>query len=154
MKIIVEINNSTRGSVDNGFVRKIAAEVIKKEAGNGPDGPDEREVEVSIAFISPARIRQINRKYRKIDRVTDVLSFEEKDQFDARRRILGELAICPKQVEEDAKRSQTSVKKETAWVIVHGMLHLFGYDHEGSEADARSMREREARYLASTVRGF
>ena len=145
MKIEVEINNLTKIPVNEGLVKEVAAIVIAGEASA------RRDIEVSMVFAGPAKIRQINKKYRKIDRVTDVLSFSEEDDEVGQAkypRILGELVICQKQVTDDAKESGVDPEKEFAWVVVHGILHLFGYDHETSESEALKMRKKEEFYLS------
>jgi probable rRNA maturation factor len=115
-------------------------------AGERQTASEPGEVEVSIALVSPAKIRAINKKYRQKDQVTDVLSFAEGDvENDGIKhpRLLGELVICPKQVKDDAKEAKVSFKYELAWVTVHGILHLLGYDHETGENDAKTMKQKE-----------
>lgn len=87
--------------------------------------------QVSIAFVSPSVIRRANRLYRKKDCVTDVLSFELAiDQ--------GELLLCYAQAKKQAKEMKHNVRQEIIFLIVHGMFHLFGYDHERIR-DAKKM---------------
>lgn len=147
MKTNVEINSLVQAAVDERLIKKAAAAVIAGEAGHVSDS---RAVEVSIVIVGPKMIRRINKKYRKKDRVTDVLSFAEEDTDQSREhpRILGELVICAKQVKDDAKEAGVSAEYELAWVTVHGTLHLFGYDHETNEADAVLMRQKEKKYLS------
>ena len=145
MKIEVEINNLTKIPVNEGLVKKVARETI---IGEMPGG---RDIEVSVVFAGLAKMRQINKKYRKIDQATDVLSFSEEDDAGGQAeypRIIGELVICQKQVSDDAKESGIDPEKELAWVVVHGILHLFGYDHETSEAEALKMHKKEKFYLS------
>jgi probable rRNA maturation factor len=158
MKITVGVSNLTKARISGEFARKIAARVIASEAINLLNN----EIEASIVFVSAKKIREINKKYRKIDCVTDVLSFAEDDisgkdggpstgsgQPNGCLRILGELLICIDQVKRDAKDLKTTFKKELEWVIIHGILHLFGYDHETGEAEAKKMRDREHKYLST-----
>lgn len=149
MKIDIEIANTTRKIIDAGLVKKIAARVIKGEMGEA-DGFD---IEVSAAFVSPQKIKALNKKWREIDRVTDVLSFGQDDFLSrfskgtfAEHEFLGELVICADQVAKDAKDLKKTLNQELSWVIAHGMLHLFGYDHE-REKDAVLMRQKEESYL-------
>lgn len=145
MKIKVEINNPAHAAIDKKAVEKIAAMVIKDEAkrfaGIG-------QMEVSVVFAHPAKIRALNKKYRKIDCVTDILSFVGDGLLGNGVWSLGELAICLAQVKKDAKELKAAFKKELAWVVIHGMLHLFGYDHETNRVDARMMQEKEKSYLS------
>ena len=75
--------------------------------------------EISIVLVSGTKIRELNRKYRKINRVTDVLAFD-----------YGEIFICLPQAERQAKQLGHSLKKELAILLIHGILHLAGYDDE------------------------
>lgn len=79
---------------------------------------------VSIAFVSPAVIRRLNRTYRGQDKVTDVLSFP----FSG-KEIVGEVLICLAQAKKQAREVRRSLKDETAILLTHGLLHLFGHDH-------------------------
>ena len=148
MKIDIEINNRTKTPANISLIKKAAARVIE---GEGKRLPGSRGVEVSIALVSLAKIHQINKKYRKIDRATDVLSFAEDGNAGKQigyPRFMGELVICPKQVKDDAKASELAFEEEMAWAVVHGMLHLFGHDHEKNESQARVMRKKEEFYLS------
>lgn len=77
--------------------------------------------ELSIAFVGGAEIRRVNRLYRKKDAVTDVLSFEFP---------LGEVLICYPQAKRQAAERGHTPKQEVVDLIIHGVLHAFGYDHE------------------------
>lgn len=147
MKIDIGINNLSEIAVDESLVKAVATRVI---IGETADSPADRDIEVSIAFIGPEEIRDINKKYRKKDCATDVLSFAEGGGCDcgtACPRFLGELVICAPVVKKDAEESGIKYEEELAWVIAHGILHLFGYDHETSEKDADLMRQKERLYL-------
>jgi len=151
MKTAVTVNNTTKAAIDENLVKKAVKAVI---AGEGDIVGPAAGAEVSIALISPARIRQLNKMYRKHDTVTDVLSFGEEDDCGCDCGcsdgvvFLGELAICLQQVKKDAKEARVSLEWELAWVVVHGVLHLFGYDHETGPDQAREMREKEEFYLS------
>ncbi|MBI4142746.1 rRNA maturation RNase YbeY, partial [Candidatus Uhrbacteria bacterium] len=115
---------------------------------------------ISIAFIGPKRMREINREYHGEDRVTDVLAFsaplvissgaaaKSRDlrsvgDFSARRGLgrndedLGEIIICPPYVRAYATRSGEPFRRALARVLIHGMLHLLGYDHAKPRDAAR-----------------
>lgn len=96
----------------------------------------------SINFISSQEIQQFNKKYRKIDAPTDVLSFEAED-IDG---DLGDIFICPEIAQSNAKKFNTSLDSELKLLVVHGMLHLCGYDHIDNE-EAEIMEAREEEYL-------
>lgn len=86
----------------------------------------------SIIFVSETEIQKINREYRQIDRVTDVISFALFDGekiIDDERTILGDIYICIPRMKEQAKEYGHSEKRELSFLVVHGLLHLLGYDH-------------------------
>lgn len=96
------------------------------------------ETEVSIHFVDIDEIHRINREYRDTDRPTDVISFAiedgENDEFldqfeDMVERDIGDLFICPEVVEDHAKEYEHSFDRELGYTLVHGILHLSGYDH-------------------------
>lgn len=80
---------------------------------------------ISVAFVSPTQIRAHNRDYRGMDRATDVLSFGEGGE--------GEVLVCYDQAKKQAQRMGHGIKQELVFLIVHGTLHLFGFDHESAK---------------------
>ncbi len=80
---------------------------------------------VSIAFVCAREIRRLNRVYRGKDQVTDVLSFDMDDE-----EFLGEVLIDYEQAKRQAKEMKHTIGNEIIFLIVHGVLHLFGHDHE------------------------
>jgi probable rRNA maturation factor len=148
MAVNIEVNNLAKSPVSAGFIKRVAAAVIKGEM-DGASG--ERKIEVSIVLVSRQKIRKINKEYRKVDAATDVLSIAQEDIVDKKSdcpRILGELVVCPQIVASDAKKAKISVEKELAWALVHGILHLLGHDHEKNAAAAEAMRKKEEFYLS------
>lgn len=107
---------------------------------------------IQITLTNPENIRRINKKYRQIDKETDVLSFPmfEKDELDIKLKnkdflyedILGDLVISIDRVEEQAKEYNHSFKRELSYMVVHGFYHLMGYDHI-KEEDKTKMRKKE-----------
>lgn len=91
----------------------------------------------SIIFVTPEEIQKLNREYRKIDRVTDVISFALEDDEDKilDLRILGDIYICIDKMLEQAKEYGHSNKRELSFLTVHGLLHLLGYDHQTIEEE-------------------
>lgn len=111
---------------------------------------EEDDCEISVSFVSEEEIRKLNREFRGIDRVTDVLSFpqyeDRTDMHDAVAGIgfaeLGDVVICTKRAEEQAAEYGHSFERELIYLFVHSIMHLFGYDH--MEAEEKSvMRDRE-----------
>jgi len=85
--------------------------------------------EISVVFVSSNKIKEINKKYRRKNRPTDVLSFGE----------LNEVFVCPQIVKKQAKLLKIPFNSELTRVVIHGILHLAGYDHE-KNADAMKMQ--------------
>lgn len=122
------------------------------------------EAEVNLTLTDNAGIREMNREYRQIDRPTDVLSFplltydapgsfaflneEREEDFnpDTGEAMLGDIVISVEKVKEQAKSYGHSEKREFAFLIVHSMLHLFGYDHM-TEQEAAVMEGKQAQIL-------
>ena len=91
---------------------------------------DPNTVEVNYAFVSPRKIHVLNRKFRQVDKVTDVLSFPDGDiNPETKRRFMGDVLICRKVAKRQAKELGNTLEREITFLQVHGTLHLFGYDH-------------------------
>ena len=125
----------------------------------------ETSAELGIMFVGDQRMRGLNRRYRGKDRTTDVLAFAMRDAFTphALRRaqgrpsrlmpdMLGDVVISVHTAWRQGKEAGRSLDEELAWLLVHGILHLCGYDHERSEKEARRMHRRERMLLRSIVR--
>lgn len=97
--------------------------------------------EVDVSLVDDETIHEINRDYRHVDRVTDVISFafnDDKNPKDAIaspevERMLGEILICLPQAQRQAKEIGNSERRELSFLFVHGLLHLLGYDHMKKE---------------------
>ena len=112
---------------------------------------------VSVTLTSPKQIHELNRKYRNVDRPTDVLSFPmfEKDELEriiteklknVVPEVLGDIVISVEKVEEQAKEYGHSFERELSYMLVHGFYHIMGYDHI-EEEDKVQMREKEENIL-------
>lgn len=109
-----------------------------------------RPLEVSVTFVDNEGIRKLNRNYRKIDKPTDVLSFplfdfegEGDAMTDELDDMLGDIVISLERAAAQAEEFGHSFEREVAFLTVHSMLHLLGYDHETSEEDELDMRRRQ-----------
>ena len=93
--------------------------------------------EVSIIFVSKDEVQAINREYRHIDQVTDVISFALLEDEDVPQHIttLGDIFICFEKAVEQAKDYNHSLERELGFLVCHGMLHLLGYDHNTTEEE-------------------
>jgi len=116
--VALEINNQTNFRISAkkiGEMINLAQKMIKQVGKKN----------VSIGFVSPARISKLNSIYRHKNKVTDVLSFEgEKGSED-----LGEIIVCSVRAQKQAKEFKHSFSKEVNRLLLHGYLHLCGYDH-------------------------
>lgn len=147
---MIEINNLTSNPINEGNLKKIIKQVLQGEGIKG-------EVELSVALVGQDRIRGINKRYRGKNRATDILSFPESkitmDKFKIgpaeKERGLGEMIICLREVKENARKDNLSFDKEFNKVIIHGVLHLLGYDHEAEDAGA--MQAKEDYYFSSII---
>jgi len=143
---MIEINNLTTTPISEEFLEKVVRKVLKEE---------KRKENLSIAIIGQGRMKKLNKKYRGKNQVTDILSFPtlkvpfEKFKIGDFQKIegLGEIVICLKEIKKNTKRFCSSFEKELTKVLIHGILHLLGYDHEKSERDAKKMSEKENYYF-------
>lgn len=105
----------------------------------------------SIIFVDNEEIHQINKERRGVDRATDVISFaleDSPDDFDE-FRILGDIFISIPKMQEQAKEYGHSEKRELSFLVVHGLLHLLGYEHMKSKKDEEIMFSLQDEILAS-----
>ena len=88
-------------------------------------------VEFNIIFVDSNKIHEINKEYRGIDRVTDVISFALEDDLEIKldHRVLGDIYICVERAHEQALEYGHSFLREISFLMIHGLLHLLGYDH-------------------------
>ncbi len=90
----------------------------------------------TIIFVTPEEIHELNKQYRGVDRVTDVISFALEDAHDVSLtdvRVLGDIYICIDRMKEQALEYGHSETRELSFLTVHGLLHLLGYDHQTKE---------------------
>ena len=128
------------------LIRKCCHAVLAME------GMDDN-AEVSVTFLDNAQIRQLNREFRNIDKATDVLSFPlgENGVYDINEdtgaKLLGDIAISMEKAQEQSEEYGHSFQREVAFLTVHSMLHLLGYDHVNGGIEAATMREKEETVL-------
>lgn len=133
---------------------RIVEKVLKKCFEE--EGLMDSKLIMTITFTTPEEIRKINKKYRKIDRATDVLSFPmfEKAELDEKIKnkdflyedVLGDVIISIDKVKEQAEEYGHSFERELSYMLVHGFYHLMGYDHI-EEEDKKIMRPKEEKIL-------
>ena len=104
--------------------------------------------ELSIALVGDREMRPLNSKYRKKNKTTDVLSFFVEDQPISGTKILGDVVISVEQARRQAKQRGKTLKSEMVTLLIHGILHLLGYDHEKSPRQAKIMFAYERKLYA------
>jgi probable rRNA maturation factor len=106
--------------------------------------------EVSVKFTSDAEVRALNAAWRGKDKATNVLSFPMAEEGElAAAQLLGDVVLAHGICAAEAADRNVAVTVHAAHLVVHGTLHLLGYDHETSDEDAEEMEEAERRALAS-----
>lgn len=140
----LEIINKTKERTNRSLFEKIADIVFKKR---------KQKSTFSLIFVNDREIKKLNRKYRKKNKVTNVLSFSAlslgKEKFIVPKDTplyLGEVVISLPQAKRQAKLFGGSLKKELARLFIHGLLHLLGYGHK-SRKERQKMEELETRVI-------
>ncbi len=108
--------------------------------------PEARGRKFSVAFVSDLRMKQLNQLFRNIDSTTDVLSFPyEAESFDPDQNNLGDIVISAEQAQRQAVDNGLTLESEVKQLILHGLLHLCGLDHEtdNGEMNARELIVRD-----------
>lgn len=121
----IEISNLTRSRIDQKFLRKIAERVFKIVKLK-------QLQEISLVIVGDARMKALNKKYRGENRITDVLAFD-----------YGEIIICLPQARRQAKELGHSLKEELKTLLIHGILHLAGYNDETKKDHSKMIKKQE-----------
>lgn len=127
------ITNEYGYKEDYSYLNDVIERTLKKEKV--------KNATFSIVFVDDEKIQYLNKNYRNIDRITDVISFAFEDNQKVvynNVRFLGEIYICIPRMIEQAREYGHSETRELAFLTVHGLLHLLGYDHM-TEADEKIM---------------
>ena len=122
---------------------RLSAAKIKRTAEKILRLLDRQSAELSVALVGNEEIRELNRRYRNKPTPTDVLSFPAAEPANPRARLLGDVVISVEQAEIQARRARRTLEAEIDWLLIHGILHLLGYDHERSAKEAKIMRALE-----------
>ncbi len=118
-----------------GTTYKVDIEGIRKVAQAAFSYLPEKTGEIEFKFVSKEEIQELNRTYRRIDAPTDVLSFNISEE-----PLVGQLFICYTYTRDQAKQMRKTIDAEVSLLVVHGILHIFGFDH----ADATTEAEMQA----------
>jgi len=124
-------------------IKKLVNEILRSEGTSFP---------LDIIFVDDGFMKKINRKFTTRRKTTDVLSFGMKEGKDmgVDYPSLGDIYVSLDQAKRQAKEYGVSLKEETARLVVHGLLHLLGYDHK-NKSQAKIMKEKEETYLSGSV---
>jgi len=125
---MLEIVNTTKTKIDTKFLQKAAQAAFAVL---------NTEKDISLVFVGDAKMKAVNKKYRRKNKTTDVLSFEE----------LNEIFISLLVAKKQSKLLKTSLKAELTRLLTHGIVHLSGYDHEKSASEAERMFAIETKIL-------
>ena len=127
---MMEITNLISEKKFNVWLKKVGEKVIKDL---------KIKKQISVILVGDKKIRELNRQYRKKDKVTDVLSFGDWKN----PTFLGEIVISLPQIKRQAKEYGVKINQELARILIHGILHLVGLDHEKSRAEERQMFKKQ-----------
>jgi probable rRNA maturation factor len=127
--------NRTKTSVAATKINSDLAAVIRHLKKKLPEKilPKLQQKQLTVVFMGRAEARVLNRQYRDRDYATDVLSFPGQSP------LLGELVFCLPVLKDQAKSNKHSLRLEFIYMLIHGILHLLGYDHESSKKEAQKM---------------
>ena len=130
---ILITNRQASASLDISSLRRTVRRILK-HLGREKD-------EISILLVEDREIRDINKTYLKRDRPTNVIAFsmQEGPFRKIHPQVLGDVVISIETAARDAKKEGMALEDEILFLLIHGILHLLGYDHEGSAARARGM---------------
>ena len=137
MKLQIE-NSQNKIKIDKRKIRSTVLKVLKIL-----DCPDK---EISISFVDDKNIKQLNKQYLGKDQATNVLSFslQEGEYGDINPQILGDIIVSVETAQRDALYGKLNIAQEIDFLIIHGILHLLGYNHENTtKKEATKMRQKE-----------
>ena len=139
---MIHYHNAVRGSgVDARDLKRVARELLR--------AVDEADSALSISLVNDARIAEINRDHRGKDKPTDVLSFPLQPAPRDPERLLGDVVISIDTARRQAAAYDAPLQRELHRLLIHGLLHILGHDHE--EPDERAEMEAQERRLAHAI---
>jgi probable rRNA maturation factor len=145
--ISIDIKPPYRRRLTQKWLREVVAATLSTQKIDCP-------VELSLIITGDEEVHKLNRDYRGIDKTTDVISFALSENVTDTEFVtppdrisrLGEVIISYPQAVRQTKENKQTIKAELAWLVVHGLLHLLGYDHQDDKSEA-VMRKREDKIL-------
>ena len=130
MRAHYEINDLYQVNFKYNYLKKVIKRTLKHEYVEN--------AYFSIIFVDEKEIQKLNKEYRGIDKITDVISFAFEDNGDLvynNMRVLGDIYICIPRMLEQSQNYGHSIKRELSFLVVHGLLHLLGYDHMNKDEE-------------------
>lgn len=139
------VNRQKSVAVDCTGLAALARSVLATVPATLPQGA------ITVAMVGNRVVRRLNRDYRGLDTPTDVLSFPAGDAMpdglDGLTGYLGDIVISAEMAERQARRAGHTIEREMAELLIHGMLHLLGYDHETDQGEMDRLEMRLRRKL-------
>ena len=139
----VDVVDSTGLVADHGAVQRLAEAVLMAEGVAG---------EVAVAFVDEASMIGLNARYRDAEGPTDVLAFDYGDEPGG--GVSGEVVVCPQVVVRYAAEEGRDATLQLGWTLIHGVLHLAGYDHETDQGEMRAREQELLEALSRQVRAL
>jgi probable rRNA maturation factor len=133
--MIEVLNRQKTATIDRGRFERLLRRLVRRYALGRP--------ELTLSFVDNPEIRDLNRKYRRKDKPTDVLSFPLGERASDGKFYLGDIVVSVPKAKEQAAERGHALARELEILTIHGFLHLLGYDHDGGheteEAKARAL---------------
>ena len=135
--------------IDNQQKKRIPTDIIRQKTKQILSALDCDSHEISLVITDNDQIQQLNKRYRKIDKPTNVLAFPmQEGQFrNITPGLLGDIVISCETAQKEAKSANINLTERISQLLIHGILHLIGFDHEASESDAIKMEEKSLELL-------
>lgn len=140
-------NNQRKIKIDRRKIRGTIFKILKIL--------DCADKEISLSFVDDEKIKQLNKQYLGKDKATNVLSFSlrEDEYGNINPQILGDIVISVETAQKDAIQGNLTIAQEIDFLIIHGLLHLLGYDHENTTKKETSKMRKKERELFNIVNG-
>lgn len=140
-------NNQRKIKIDRRKIRGTIFKILKIL--------DCADKEISLSFVDDEKIKQLNKQYLGKDKATNVLSFSlrEDEYGNINPQILGDIVISVETAQKDAIQGNLPIAQEIDFLIIHGLLHLLGYDHENTTKKETSKMRKKERELFNIVNG-
>ncbi|RLC25125.1 MAG: rRNA maturation RNase YbeY [Deltaproteobacteria bacterium] len=135
--------------IDNQQKKEISTDTIRQKTKQILNALGYDTHEISIVITDNAQIQQLNKTYRKVDKPTNVLAFpmQEGKFADITPGLLGDIVISCEKAQQEADSANISIDERISQLLIHGILHLVGFDHETSPGDAQNMENKSLALL-------